>query len=247
MAMNAREARLMLEASRQNPQLIAQVVPSPYTLKIDATVQNLLASGFLGELNTLEVWANSSNFVDRDSRLHWRHDRDLSGLNILSMGIWYEAVTRWVGEARTVMAMTRVFVKQRKNEQARLRGISVPDHVNVLAEMACGAQARFQFSAVTGFAPGPEVWLFGSEGTLRYEVSSERLSGGKRGDSSLQEIPIRPELAGGWRVEEEFVNAIRGKESVKFTTFEDGLKYMQFTEAVTRSSSSGQAVSVQEM
>jgi predicted dehydrogenase len=247
MAMDAREARLMLEASRQSPYLITQVVPSPYTLRIDATVQTLLAAGFLGELLALEVRAHASSFIDRSGLLHWRHDRDLSGSNILGMGIWYEAIMRWVGEAKTVVAMTQVSVKQRKDSAGTLRSISVPDHVDILAALVCGAQARFQFSAVTGLAPGPEVWLFGSDGTLRYDASGDKLSGGKRGDSALSEIPIRPELAGHWRVEEEFVNAIRGKEKVKLTIFEDGVKYMQFTEAVSRSASSGRAVSVQEM
>jgi predicted dehydrogenase len=247
MAMDAREARLMLEASRQNPYLITQVVPSPYTLRIDATVQTLLAAGFLGELLALEVRAHASSFIDRSGLLHWRHDRDFSGSNILGMGIWYEAIMRWVGEAKTVVAMTQVSVKQRKDSAGTLRSISVPDHVDILAALVCGAQARFQFSAVTGLAPGPEVWLFGSDGTLRYDASGDKLSGGKRGDSALSEIPIRPELAGHWRVEEEFVNAIRGKEKVKLTIFEDGVKYMQFTEAVSRSARSGRAVSVQEM
>jgi predicted dehydrogenase len=163
------------------------------------------------------------------------------------MGIWYEAIVRWVGEAKTVMAMARVSVKQRKDNSGVFRTVSVPDHVDILAEMACGAQARFQFSAVTGLAPGPQVWLFGSEGTLNYQVSDERLWGGRRGDSELKSISIPPELAGGWRVESEFVNAIRGKENIKLTTFEDGLKYMQFTEAVSRGARSGRAVPVQEM
>ncbi|MBM3802763.1 MAG: Gfo/Idh/MocA family oxidoreductase [Acidimicrobiia bacterium] len=247
MAMNAAEARMMLDASRRHPHLVTQVVPSPFTLKIDRTVQKLLADGFVGDLLTLDLRANAANFVDRESPLHWRHDRDLSGLNILSMGIWYEAIMRWVGEARTVQAMTRVSVKQRKNAGGTIQPISVPDHVDILAEMVCGAQARFQFSAVTGLAPGPEVWLFGSEGTLRFDATSEKLSGARRGEPALREIAIPAELSIGWRVEEEFVNAIRGVEKIKFTTFEDGLKYMQFTEAVTRSDSSGASVVVHQV
>jgi len=247
MAMNAAEARLMLEASRRNPHLVTQVVPSPYTLKIDRTVQKLLAEGFVGELQGLEVRANAPSFLDRESLLHWRHDRDLSGFNILGMGIWYEAVMRWVGEANTVTAMTRVSVKQRKNSSGVMKTVSVPDHVDILAEMACGAQGRFQFSAVTGLAPGPEVWLFGSEGTLRYDASSEKLSGARRGETALHEIAIPAGLAVGWRVEEEFINALRGVEQVKFTTFEDGLKYMQFTEAVSRSADSGVLINVQHL
>ena len=247
MAMSAAEARSMLDASRRNPHLVTQVVPSPYTLKIDRTVQKLLAEGFVGELQALEVRANAPSFLDRESLLHWRHDRDLSGFNILGMGIWYEAVMRWVGEAKTVRAMTRVSVKQRKNSSGMMKTVSVPDHVDILAAMACGAQARFQFSAVTGLAPGPEVWLFGSEGTLRYDASSEKLSGARRGETALHEIVIPAELAIGWRVEEEFINALRGVEQVKFTTFEDGLKYMQFTEAVSRSADSGVLMNVQHL
>jgi len=244
MAMNAAEARLMLEASRRNPHLVTQVVPSPYTLKIDRTVQKLLTEGFVGELQALEVRASAPGFLDRASPLHWRHDRDLSGFNILGMGIWYEAVMRWVGEAKTVTAMTRVSVKERKDSNGVMKTVSVPDHVDILAAMACGAQARFQFSAITGLAPSPEVWLFGSEGTLRFDAASEKLLGARRGEAALHEIVIPAELAIGWRVEEEFINSIRGVEKVKFTTFEDGLKYMQFTEAVSRSADSGVLMNV---
>lgn len=244
MAMNAKEAHLMLEKSRCNPQLVTQVVPSPFTLRVDRMIQNLIVEGYLGELITLDVRATSSDFVDVSSSLHWRQDHDLSGLNILTMGIWYEAILRWIGEASRVMAMTRVLVKQRKDAQGVLRSITVPDHVDILAEMACGAEAHFQFSAVTGLSPGAEVWLFGTEGTIRYEASSDKLFGGKRGEKQLKELPVLPHLAAGWRVEEEFINAIRGQEKVKLTTFGDGLKYMQFTEAVTRSALSGAAVSV---
>ena len=45
-------------------------------------------------------------------------------------------------------------------------------------------------------------------------------------------------------MEEEFINAIRGKEQVTHTSFEDGVKYMEFTEAVTRSAESGQSVNL---
>ena len=41
------------------------------------------------------------------------------------------------------------------------------------------------------------------------------------------------------QVEEEFVSAIRGKEVVRRTTFEQGVRYMQFAEAVTHSYQSG--------
>ncbi|MGH8057329.1 MAG: Gfo/Idh/MocA family protein, partial [Candidatus Entotheonellia bacterium] len=67
---------------------------------------------------------------------------------------------------------------------------------------------------------------------------------GQRGDKELREIPIPSEKAGKWRVEEEFVGAIRGQEPLRLTTFADGVKYMEFTEAVHRSATSGQVVSL---
>jgi hypothetical protein len=92
------------------------------------------------------------------------------------------------------------------------------------------------------------VWLFGSEGTLLYDASSERLLGARRGQTAaFHEIAIPAEASIGWRVEEEFINALRGLEKVKFTTFQDGLKYMQFTEAVSRSAASGNSVNVQQL
>ena len=41
------------------------------------------------------------------------------------------------------------------------------------------------------------------------------------------------------QVEEEFVAAIRGQGSIRRTTFEQGVRYMEFTEAVTRSMQNG--------
>ncbi len=58
----------------------------------------------------------------------------------------------------------------------------------------------------------------------------------------MSEIPITAERRGGWRVEEEFVNAVRGKERITRTAFDDGVRYMEFTEAVARSASRGETV-----
>ena len=76
------------------------------------------------------------------------------------------------------------------------------------------------------------------------ENADNKLYGGRRGESSLSEIPIPASEAGAWRVEEEFINAIRGLEPITHTSFTDGLKYMIFTEAVTRSMVEGKKISL---
>ena len=184
-------------------------------------------------------------FADPAAPLHWRQRQDLSGLNILTMGIWYEAVMRWVGPASRVFARTRIYTPQRRDpETGALMTVDVPDHVDIVADLVCGAQATYEFSTVCGLAPGSGVWLFGSTGALHYDQASDKLFGGRRGDKALQEIAVAPEKAGKWRVEEEFVEAIRGQEEIRLTTFAEGVKYMEFTEAVHRSAASGQIVSL---
>ena len=46
----------------------------------------------------------------------------------------------------------------------------------------------------------------------------------------------------GWRVEEEFIGAIRGQEQVRRTSFADAVNYMEFTEAVHISNREGRRV-----
>ena len=57
-------------------------------------------------------------------------------------------------------------------------------------------------------------------------------------------MPIPQEGQGYWRVEEEFCSAIRGQERITRTPFDVGVHYMEFTEAVTRSSQTRQVVSL---
>lgn len=242
MAMNALEAHAMLDASRSHPELVAQLVPSPFTFKVDQTIQDLIADGYLGQVLSVNVRVAGRGFVDRTSPLTWRQDRDVSGFNTMTMGIWYEALLRWVGEATSVQARTRVQVPQRKDEHGALRAVSVPDHVDVLCEMACGATANMQFTAVQGLGPSGEVWLFGSEGTLALNADTLTLRGGRRGDREVQEIAIPPEKQDHWRVEEEFVASVRDGAPVVRTDFLTGVKYMEWTEAVIRSAQEGKAM-----
>ena len=244
MAANADEAHAMLEVSRSMTHLVTQIVPAPMTLWADQTVQGLIDEGYLGEILAVDLRAPQNNFVDAEGPLRFRQDRELSGYNILNMGIMYEVLARWIGQANKVVAMTKTAIKQRKDDDGHLRAVTVPDHVDILCEMACGAQAHLRFSAITGLAPGGEVWLFGSQGTIRVDMGGTKIYGGRRGESELKEIPIADEKRGAWRVEEEFINAIRGIEQVKLTPFDVGVHYMEWTEAVTRSAQTGEAVSL---
>ena len=241
MAMNASEAHCMYDALRSRPHLVAQIVPSPFSLRVDRTIQRLIRDGWLGDVLVVDVRAGGA-FIDTDITMHWRHNMDFSGLNVMTMGIWYEAMLRWVGEATSVVAKSKTFTPMRKDEQGRLMGVRIPDHIDITADLACGGQAHIQVSSVTGFGELPSATIYGSEGTLHF--SGDILTGGRRGDDGLSEIEVPAHEAGGWRVEDEFISAIRGQEEITHTDFATGVKYMEFTEAVYRSRRSGAAVSL---
>lgn len=232
MANNAGEAHKMLKASLEKPHLVCQIVPSPLTLSIDKAIKRILAEDHIGKPLIIDI-RDGNTFLDETAPLHWRQNFDLSGYNTMTLGILYESIMRWLGEATAVMAMGKIFVKMRRDEEKQWHAVRIPEHLDVIAEMACGAQMNMQISRVTGLAGPTKISLFGDKGTLK--IIENKIFGAQKGATELKEIPLPPELEGHWRVEEEFINAISGKEKIKLTTFQDGVKYMEFTEAVLKS------------
>ncbi len=249
MAMNHDEAKAMLAAARAAPHLTAQIVPAPHTLAFDRTIVEMIAGGHIGELIAIDARvAAARSYPNGSGPQHWRQNRTLSGDNIMNMGIWYEAMMRWVGPAKSVAAVGQSVVRHRLNEAGARTAMAIPDHIDVIGEMAQGGQMRFNVSAVLGHAPDlADVHIFGTEGTLRLRQpvgGQMALSAGKRGDADLAPVEIAPDKRGGWRVEEEFINAIRGLEAVTHTDFATGVAYMEWTSAVSRSLSSRQTVTL---
>jgi predicted dehydrogenase len=241
MASTAQEARDMLAASRSRPHLVCQLTPTSTTYKIDKVLQRFIAEGFLGELLSVEVQALQNRFVDRGGDLHWRHDWELSGYNTLNIGASYESMVRWVGRGNRIMAMAKVHVPYRRNAQGALTSVRIPDHVDILYELANGAQVHMRMSATTGLSTGNQIWLYGTEGTIHVD-QKQAIFAGRRGDTQLSEVPNPPETQAYYRVEEEFTNAIRGQEEITMVPFETGVHYMEWTEAVSRSAQTGQAI-----
>jgi predicted dehydrogenase len=247
MAMNHSEARAMLEASLRRPALTAQIVPAPHTLAFDRTIIEMIAGGFIGDLISIDARiAAARGYPDGSAQQHWRQNRVFSGDNTMSMGIWYEAMMRWVGPASSVMAVGQSVVRYRHDASGRRVPMEIPDHIDVIGAMAQGGQMRFNVSTVLGHAPDlADVHIFGTDGTIRLRQpvgGSLALSAGKRGKGDLQAVEVDPAKRGGWRVEEEFVNSIRGTERVTHTDFFTGVRYMEWTTAVSQSLHKNQAV-----
>jgi predicted dehydrogenase len=241
MANNAAEAHEMLAASRRHPNLVCQLVPSSSGYSVDIALRRLLADGVVGEVLSVEVQRLQRGFADYGAELDWRHSLEFSGYNVLNAGAIYELMLRWLGPGTNVMAKTRVHIPTRKDEQGVQRAATIPDHVDVLYELQNGAPVHMRFSETTGLSRGSDTWIFGTQGTIHLD-NANRILVGRRGDSELKVHPNPPEGQFRHRVEEEFINAIRGIEPVTQNTFEIGVQYMEWTEAVYRSAQSGQTV-----
>ena len=241
MASTAQGARDMLTAAQEHPNLVCQLTPTSTTYKIDNLLKKMIADGYLGEVLSVEVQALQNRFADFGGNLHWRHDWKVSGYNTLNIGASYESMMRWLGRGNRVMAMSKVHVPYRTDERGETVSVSIPDHVNILYELANGAQVHMRMSATTGLSTGNQIWIYGTEGTIHID-QQQNVFAGHRGDSKLTEVPNPTEQQAYYRVEEQFTNAIRGTEQVDMVPFETGVHYMEWTEAVARSAQTGQAV-----
>jgi predicted dehydrogenase len=250
MSLGAAEAHRMLAASRENPRLVAQIVPSPYGLKGHNVMKELIGGGLLGELREAYVYNLNAALADPAAPLSWRQDAALSGVNMLTLGILQETLARWVPPPARVLAQVHAFLPTRIDPQSGVRRpVGTPDSVQVLAVLQGGARAVYHFSGAMPFGQGAGIWLYGTEGVLHYDLNADRIRGASRQRGQrpgraeeMEEIPIPEGKARSWRVEADFVDAIRTGAPVRFTDFAAGVAYMEFTEAVARSARLGEAV-----
>ncbi len=250
MARNLNEAKQMEAARRANPGLVAMLVPSPLGLSCDVPVRDLLLDGFLGDLREFVVLGGTSQFYDYSQTLHWRQDAQISGLNSLALGMLHETWLRWFPQPRCVVAQTHIFERQRPAPQGTgMASATVPDSVQVLSQLESGARGVYHLSGIQLFGPGFQMHFYGSSGTMKIVFGEDREGNscdqvqiGRIGDPQLQDYPLSDSVRGTWRVEEEFIAAIRGEEPVRLTDFAAGVRYMEFTQAVLRSAEHNQPV-----
>ncbi len=243
MARTYAEAKEMYVAARQSDR-VTMVCPPPHAMRGDLLMKKLIHDGYLGDLREVHVHSMAGAFADSSAPLHWRQDSFISGYNTLNLGMLAEVVHRWVGYFRQVSALTAVHTPRRpKVGSVQEVAVDVADSVGIVASMRNGALGVFHFSGAAHFGGDNRIELYGSEGTLIYPVSSHAIMGGRKGDKELQPIQIPPDLVREWRAEAEFVNAIRTGEPVS-PDFEEGLRYVEFTEAAYRSARTGKTVSL---
>ena len=208
----------------------------------DYFVKKLLADGFLGRPYDIDVRLLTAPYADADAPLHWRQDSQISGYNTLALGMYCEVLHRWFGWQKRVQAIVKAHVPQRRRpDTGELAEVKIADSLAIASEFENGALASWHCSGVTRHGAPNMIELYGSDGTLRYNIDTDEILGARAGDSDLRPMPIPADLRREWLAEAEFLEAIRTGNRDVSPSFTEGIKYIEFTEAVYRSSAEGRA------
>jgi len=238
MAMDYAEAQQMYRKSVETG-LVAMVCPVPFGLSVDATMARLQREGVLGEMRLVRVQSFADAYASADAPMNWRKDHRLSGLNMLTLGMYVEVMHRWFGWTKSVNARTDIFVPERVDSSGVRVKVQIPDQILFDAEMERGFPVQYVFSSVVHHGVDV-VEVYGAKATVRYDVAADTLSMASAGET-MRPVTIRPEDAydvENWRVEQGFVDAIRSGKDYH-PNFEDGLRYMQVVQAVYDSAREG--------
>jgi len=243
MSMDLAEALEMLAASKRFPELVTMLCPPPYGMQCDLLVKKLLAENHIGHPHHVRLRSLNSNFLDPEAPAHWRQRIEISGLNVLTLGIYVEVLHRWLGNIVGVFARGKVVYPVRQGYE-----VIVPDLLNVLCVFENGAEGVLEFSGVNSLAPSDQVEIYGDGGTLTYDFGSDTVQAGQVKDKGLHTLEPPADLITEWRVEDDFLAAVKSRGRVRpHPTFEDGVRYMRVVQAVADSRARNEWVSIKHL
>jgi predicted dehydrogenase len=241
MSMDRAEAEEMLATSKRFPELVTMLCPPPFGLRGDLVVKKLLAENYLGRPHHVRLQCFTGAYLNADAPAHWRQRIEISGLNVLALGIYVEVLQRWLGDITGVFARGKVLHPLRQGYE-----VIVPDLLTVQCSFANGAIGVLEFSGISALPPGDRLEVYGDSGTMTYDFGSDVISAGKVGDRALHEVEITPELAGEWQVEEDFISAVKSRGRMRpHPDFEDGVRYMRVVQAVAESRARNEWVEIE--
>jgi predicted dehydrogenase len=240
MARTLDEAQAMLAAARQSG-LVAALYPPRPGLKGDRVVRRLLSDGYVGTVR--EVRVSGMDLSPAADGYRWTADPDVVGVNTMTLGMWAEVLGRWVGPVRRLVAVTAAHAPTRTALDGSTVAATVADSVSISGTLENGATLSCQFATDAAFGPGHAIEIYGTRGALVYRLFGDELIGATEGDPAIAPIQIAEAEERRQTTDAEFVAAILTGSAVS-PTFEDGVRYMAFADAVARSAAGGCAVDV---
>ncbi len=135
MSMDLAEAEEMLAASKRYPELVTMLCPPPMGMRADLLVKKLLAEDYIGRPHHVRLQSFTGNYLDPGIPPHWRQKIEISGLNILTLGIYVEVLQRWLGDINAVFARGKVIQPIRLGYE-----VIIPDLLTILCAFDNGAE-----------------------------------------------------------------------------------------------------------
>src|SRR4030081_3619271 len=240
MAMDLAEAEEMLATTKRFPELVAILCPPPYGMPADLLVKKMLAENAIGTPHAVRLQSFTGVYLNPEAPAHWRQKIEISGLNVLTLGIYVEVLQRWLGDISGVFARGKVLHLLRRGYEVIVR-----DLLNVLCSFENRAEGVLEFSGVNAFAPGDRCEIYGHRGPLVYDFATDIVQVGKVGDKEMRVVDLTPDLATEWHVEDDFIGAVKLKGRVRpHPDFEDGVRYMRVVQAVADSRARNEWVAI---
>src|SRR6202035_5461762 len=159
MSMDLAEAEEMLATSKRFPELVTMVCPPPFGMRGDLLVKKMLAEDTIGAPHAVRLQSFSGNYLNPEAPAHWRQKIEISGLNVLTLGIYVEVLQRWLGDIAGVFAHGKVLFAERRGYR-----VIVPDMLNVLCAFENGAEGVLEFSGVHAGAADHPLRIFADGG-----------------------------------------------------------------------------------
>src|SRR6266571_4586448 len=185
MSMDLAEAEEMLAASKRYPELVTMLCPPPFGLRGDLMVKKILAENYIGRPHHVRLQSFMSAYLNPEAPAHWRQKIEISGLNVLTLGIYVEVLQRWLGDITGVFARGRILRSERRGYK-----VVVPDLLNVLCTLENAAEGVLEFSGVNAGAPSDCLEIYGDRGTLVYDFTADRIRTGKYGGQELHDVDL---------------------------------------------------------
>jgi predicted dehydrogenase len=240
MSMDLAEAEEMLAASKRYPELVTMLCPPPHGMRGDLLMKKLMAESYIGRPHHLRLQSFAGSYLDPDAPAHWRQRIEISGLNVLTLGIYVEVLQRWFGDITGVFARGKILTPIRQGYE-----VIIPDLLTVLCLFENGAEGVLEFSGVNAFAPGDRLEVYGHRGTLTYDFSTDIVQASQIGDKELRVMDLPPDLVTEWRVEDDFIAAVKSKGRVgPHPDFEEGVRYMRVVQAVADSRAKNEWIAI---
>jgi len=256
LAYDLRQAHEMVDAARSSK----RVGKMGFLFRSSPVVERmkqLIDEGYIGEVKLFESVTLNAQFVDPQKPLHWKMQRARAnggvfveyGSHSIDLALWFG------GPITSVVAHGVTLVPERSNQDGAMRAVDVDDAASWIATYESGAEALFRTGWASLPVGGGGVRIYGSRGSLAWQLDPTTRRSEKLLASTLAEPephvlldfapPFDPQTDAGAfplgllarynkRLVDSFVNDIRAGHA-SGPTFEDGLAAQRVLAAIRTS------------